>query len=221
MNKQIHKDVLPQLEKLELAIDKPIIITDADEVLFNFMKGLEQYLEDQEMFFDWASFALSGNIRHKKDQQPIAQELIPELLDRFFNDYADRLPAVDGAADSLERLSKDAQVVVLSNVPPKYAEKRLTGLQKNGMHYPLIANVGAKGHVVKHLTDNIDHPAFFIDDIPHNHESVAKHADHVTRLHYIADERLAKLLGKAEDSHARLDSWDEIEEHIKTTLNRC
>jgi len=221
MNDQIHKDVLPQLEKLELQIDKPIIITDADEVLFNFMKGLELYLEEQDMFFDWSSFALSGNIRTKKDKQPVDQELIPGLLDQFFSDYADRLPAVDGAADSLERLNKDAQVIVLSNVPPKYAEKRLAGLRQNGMNYPLIANVGAKGMVVKHMTDHINHPAFFIDDLPHNHGSVAKHAGRVNRLHYIADERLAKLLGKAEDSHTRLDSWDEIESHINETLNRC
>jgi len=221
MSKHIHKDVLPQIEKLELQIDKPIIITDADEVLFSFMKGLEMYLEEQDMFFDWSSFALSGNIRTKKDKLPVAQETIPALLDQFFNDYAEHLPAVEGAADSLERLSKDAQVVVLSNVPPKYAEKRLAGLRKNGMDYPLIANIGAKGQVVKRMTDHTDHPAFFIDDIPHNHGSVAEHADRVTRLHYIADERLAKLLGKAEDSHARLNNWDEIEDHINNTLNRC
>ena len=217
----IHKDVLPQLAELELIVDKPIIITDADEVLFNFMQGLEQYLEELDMYFDWSSFALHGNIRYKKNDQPVDKEKFPTMLDSFFNDYADRLPAVDGAAENLERLSQDAQIVVLSNVPPKYAEKRKAGLQKAGLNYPLIANVGAKGQVVRHMTDKSKGHAFFIDDIPHNHGSVAKHAEHVQRLHYIADERLAKLLDKAEDSHVRLNDWTEIHDHIKDTLNRC
>ncbi len=217
-NNKIHKDVLPQLAELELTIDKPIIITDADEVLFNFMQGLEQYLEELDMFFDWSSFALHGNVRYKNNNEPVDKERFPAILDNFFNDYADRLPAVEGAAENLEKLSKDAQIVVLSNVPPKYADKRKTGLLKAGLNYPLVANVGAKGHVVRHMADIANSHAFFIDDIPHNHGSVAEHAEHVERLHYIADERLAKLLDKAEDSHVRLNNWQEIHDHIQDKI---
>jgi len=221
MSDSIHQDVLPQLAGLNLIVDKPIIITDADEVLFNFMQGLEEYLEELGMFFDWSSFALHGNIRYKKNDEPVDKEQFPTILDNFFNDYADRLPAVEGAAENLAKLSQDAQVVVLSNVPPKYADKRMAGLQKAGLDYPLIANVGAKGRVVRHMTDQTKTHAFFIDDIPHNHGSVAKHANHVNRLHYIADERLAKLLDKAEDSHVRLNNWQEIHDHILDEINRC
>jgi hypothetical protein len=89
------------------------------------------------------------------------------------------------------------------------------------MDFPLIANIGAKGHVVKHLTQKLQKPAFFIDDLPHNHGSVLKHAAHVHRLHFIADERLAKLLGPAEDSSARLDSWHALSDYIMQAIERA
>ncbi|OUR76417.1 hypothetical protein A9Q83_14690 [Alphaproteobacteria bacterium 46_93_T64] len=220
MTTGIHEDVLPQLEDITVNPDRPLIITDADEVLFAFMQGMELFLEENDLFFDWASFALHGNIRKKSDQSPLASEKIPSLLDRFFAEYAHRLPAVEGAAEHLKKLSETAQIVVLSNVPPKYASLRKEGLVKSGMDFPLIANIGAKGHVVNYLTKNLKKPSFFIDDIPTNHGSVRKHAQHVHRLHYIADARLAKLLGPAEHSTARLDSWPELHDHIQDIIDK-
>lgn len=214
MTTGIHEHVVPQLQNISIDPNRPLIITDADEVLFSFMQGMELFLEENDLYFNWASFALHGNIRRKSNDIAVEAENIPALLDQFFDQYADRLPAVDGAAETLERLSKHAQVVVLSNVPPKYAHKRLSGLRRAKMDFPLIANVGAKGRVVNYLTRDLKQPAFFIDDIPTNHGSVRKHAEHVHRLHYIADERLAKLLGPAEDSSARLDSWPELNDYI-------
>ena len=210
----IHEHVIPQLQNITIDPDRPLIITDADEVLFNFMTGMELFLEENNLYFNWASFALHGNIRRKSGDVPVEAEEIPVLLDQFFDQYADRLPAVEGASETLAQLSEHAQVVVLSNVPPKYAHKRISGLQRANMDFPLIANVGGKGRVVNYLTRDLKQPAFFIDDIPTNHGSVRKHAEHVHRLHYIADERLAKLLGPAEDSTARLDSWPALNDYI-------
>ncbi|MEH6474983.1 MAG: hypothetical protein V7727_04805, partial [Sneathiella sp.] len=106
----IHEDVIPQLDAITIQIDRPLIITDADEVLFGFMQGLEIFLEEQEMFFDWASFALHGNIRQKSDKNPVEAEKIPGLLEQFFDEYAHRLPPVEGAAEHLQKLSETAQV---------------------------------------------------------------------------------------------------------------
>lgn len=220
MNSIIHADVLPQLKDITIQPGKPLIITDADEVLFHFMEGLETFLEQQDMFFDWSSFALTGNIRNKSDKSPVDAELVPDLLDLFFAEHCHKLPAAPGAAKHLKKLNADAQVVVLSNVPPKYARQRREALVANDMDFPLIANIGAKGQVVKFLTDGLESPAFFIDDIPTNHSSVMKHAEHVHRLHYIADKRLAGLLGPAEHSHARLDNWEELHDHIQSIISK-
>jgi len=220
MSSKIHDDVLPQLSALSIQRDRPLIITDADEVLFHFMEGLEVFLEQQDMFFDWSSFALHGNIRRKNDKEPVEAEQIPVLLNLFFEEHCNTLPAAPGAAEHLELLSKDAQIVVLSNVPPKFADLRREGLQRSGMNFPLIANIGPKGHVVKHLAEGMECPVFFIDDIPTNHSSVSKHANHVERVHFIADKRLANLLGPAEHSNIRLNSWPEIHDHIQSILNK-
>ncbi|MEH6402741.1 MAG: hypothetical protein V7750_05165 [Sneathiella sp.] len=220
MSSQIHEDVLPQLAALSIQTDRPLIITDADEVLFHFMEGLEVFLEQQDMYFDWSSFALHGNIRHKGDKEPVDGKQIPILLNLFFEEHCHTLPAAPGAAEHLELLSKDAQIIVLSNVPPKFAHLRREGLQKNGMDFPLIANIGPKGQVVKHLASGMEAPVFFIDDIPTNHSSVSKHANHVERVHFIADKRLANLLGPAEHSNVRLDSWPEIRDHIQDIMNK-
>ena len=210
----IHDDVRPQLETLRIDKERPLVITDADEVLFNFMVGLEEFLGTRELYFDWSSFALTGNIRRITSREPIEQQEVGGLLMDFFDQRCADLPAVEGAAEGLANLSGHAQIVVLSNVPPKYADKRRAGLLSGGMDFPLIANIGSKGEVVRFLTDGLQAPAFFIDDIPHNHSSVNKHAAHVQRLHYIADARLSKLLGPAEHSHTRLHSWPEISDHI-------
>ncbi len=210
----IHDDVRPQLEKLIIDRDRPLIITDADEVLFNFMIGLEDFLTSLDLYFDWSSFALNGNIRRNTDREPIDQMEVGKLLSDFFDQRCAYLPAVEGAAEGLAMLSDHAQIIVLSNVPPKYAHKRRAGLSDKGMDFPLIANVGSKGQVVRFLTHELNAPAYFIDDIPHNHSSVNEHAAHVHRLHYIADPRLSDLLGPAEHSHSRLYDWPEISAHI-------
>lgn len=214
MKSGIHEEVLPQLDALQIDPSRPLIVTDADEVLFNFMVGLEEFLSSQKLFFDWSSFALTGNIRRVSDRKPIKQEEVGVLLSDFFKHCCEGLPAVDGAAEGLASLSRHAQIVVLSNVPPKYADNRRAGLKDKGMDYPLIANIGSKGQVVRYLTHNLQAPSYFIDDIPNNHSSVNLHASHVHRLHYIADERLSSLLGPAEHSHTRLYNWPEIEAHI-------
>ncbi|TNE36069.1 MAG: hypothetical protein EP348_07785 [Alphaproteobacteria bacterium] len=210
----IHEEVQPQLAALSIDPARPLIITDADEVLFNFMVGLESFLHSRALYFDWSSFRLTGNIRYRNNDTPAEQAVVGQLLSDFFREKATDLPVVDGAATALHNLSRHAQVVVLSNIPPKYAENRRISLQAAGMNFPLVANVGSKGEVVRHLTRDLEASAYFIDDIPHNHSSVNEHAAHVHRLHYIADERLSDLLGPAEHSHVRLYNWPEIEAHI-------
>jgi len=214
MTNGIHPDVLPQLDSISIDPARPLIITDADEVLFNFMMGLEAFLKSQDLFFDWSSFALTGNIRRVKDYEPIDQKAVGQMLSDFFEQACADLSAVEGAADSLAALSQHAQIVVLSNVPPKYAPNRRVSLIDKNMDYPLVANIGSKGQVVRHLTEGMSAPSYFIDDLPNNHSSVNLHASHVHRLHYIADERLSALLGPAEHSHTRLYDWPEIEAHI-------
>jgi hypothetical protein len=213
---QLPAPVAEQLATLALTRGKPLVIVDADEVLFYFMRGLERFLESRELYFDWASYALHGNIRQRRDNTPVAAEILHPLLQRFFAEATEELEPVDGAAQALAELSQTAQVVVLSNVPMPAREARIRALARHGMAFPLIANTGPKGPAVAFMLKQALSPAVFVDDIPHNHTSVAEMAPAVHRLHYIADTRLAALLGPAPDCHHRANAWPDMLTHIQT-----
>jgi hypothetical protein len=210
--------VAEQLATLSLTRGQPLLIVDADEVLFYFMRGLERFLESRELYFDWASYALHGNIRQRNDDAPVAAEILHPLLQRFFAEATENLEPVEGAAQALAELSRTAQVVVLSNVPMPARTARIRALTRHGMAFPLIANTGPKGPAVAAMLQQVGAPAVFIDDIPHNHRSVAELAPATHRLHYIADTRLAALLGPAPDCHHRADTWQDMLAHIQSLL---
>lgn len=213
--------VAEQLAALALTRGRPLVIVDADEVLFYFMRGLERFLETRNLYFDWASYALHGNIRQRQDDVPVAAEILHPLLQRFFAESTEDLEPVEGAAQALAALNETAQIVVLSNVPMPARAARVRALARHGMAYPLIANNGPKGPAVAALLrQSVAPAAVFVDDIPHNHTSVAELAATVHRLHYIADQRLAALLGPAPDCHHRAETWPDLQLHIQSLLTQ-
>lgn len=207
--------VQAQLDELSLDPGRPLVITDADEVLFQFMRGLEGYLQGQDLYFNWASFALYGNIRRRSDDAPLEHVDLARHLDDFFAAHAAELDAVEGAAAALSELSRRSQIVVLSNVPLPQADARAQALRRHGMDYPLIANRGPKGGAVHHLASRVAAPAVFIDDIPLNHKSVRASGAAVHCLHFVADRRLAALLGPSEHCHHACQSWPELQAEIQ------
>ncbi|MEQ8348243.1 MAG: hypothetical protein RIB84_12140 [Sneathiellaceae bacterium] len=215
MPRPLEADVQSQLDDLHLVPDRPLVITDADEVLFQFMKGLEGYLTGQELYFDWASFALYGNIRRRSDDSVVEMPHLADHLDAFFAAHAAELEAVEGAAAALAGLAERAQIVVLSNIPLPQRDARLQALRRNGMDYPLVANRGPKGAAVHQMAARVAAPAVFIDDIPQNHKSVRATGPGVHCLHFVADRRLAALLGPSEHCDATCDSWPDLRRAIE------
>jgi len=213
------QEVLSQLDALTLASDRPLLITDADEVLFAFVRGFEAFLETKGFILRLDSFALSGNVRERDSDAEVPAPEVRALIQNFFDDCTEQLEPVAGAAVALAALTPRLQVLVLSNVPLPQRAARQRALKSSGMDYPLIANIGRKGGAVARLAEAVDAPVFFIDDIPHNITSVAESAAHVTRLHFVADPRLARLLGKAEHAHARIDDWPTVRTFIEQRLH--
>jgi hypothetical protein len=186
---------------------RPLIICDADEVLLQFVAGLEAFLEQQHCYLDLTSFRLHGNVKHKTTHEPVADEHVTKLIADFFAAGTRHLRPVAGAAAALQALSHRAQIVVLSNLPEASRDARIENLTEHGMAYPVIAGKGLKGPIVRDLIAGFDRPVVFIDDIPPNIASVAKEAPQVHRLHFIADERLARLMPPSPDAHRRIDDW--------------
>lgn len=208
---EIAPEIMDQLEALELHPARPLIITDADEVLLRFMERVEHYLDTLGLWIDLSSFALGSNIKSKKTDEPVK---VPTLIDDFFAAETAHIDAAHGAAEALASLSRMAQIIVLTNLPAPHRNERIANLKGHGMDYPVVVNSGLKGPAVKWLTQKVSGPVFFLDDIPHNIDSVAEHAPQVHTIHFVADPRLAKLINKAEGATARIDIWAEAHDFI-------
>jgi hypothetical protein len=214
----IDESVIPQIDALTLTRGRPLIVSDADEVLLQFLVGLERYLETQGLWLDLTSFALTGNIRRRDTNEPVPPSEMPALMDGFFVASTHELDVVPGAAEALDALSERAQVVVLTNVPLEQKAKREACLGAHGIPWPVIANKGLKGGAVRRLAARVEAPVFFLDDIPHNLTSVAKAHMPTHLIHFIADPRLSQLLGPAKDSHFHTTEWSKARTFIEEKL---
>lgn len=210
-----------QLAALSLRPDRPLLISDADEVLFQFMAAFVAFLDETGHCFDWSSFALTGNIRRRGQSPPLEQAEVSRLLATFYELHTGDMAPVAGAAEALAALSARLQIVVLSNIPLAHLPARRQALSRHRMDYPLIAGAGPKGPLVRALAEAVPAPApvFFIDDGPSHHRSVARHAARVRRLHMIADSRLARLVGDSPDSHHRPADWGAARALIESELD--
>ncbi len=217
----VHDEVRQQIGALSLVRSRPLIITDADEVLLQFVCALEAYLGERDLYLDLISFALTGNIKHKDTREPLTSDAVKELVREFHEHGTDDVDPVAGAAEALAALAERAQIVVVSNVPFHRAKARQRNLRRYGMDYPVVANTGPKGSAVGLMARSVGAPVFFLDDIPRNLSSVAEHAAEVIRVHFIADPRLANLMGPAEDCHVRLDTWPAARAFIEAHLDAC
>jgi hypothetical protein len=214
---KVHLDVLPQLEALDLDPNRPIIISDADEVIFAFVEGLESYLNANKMYLDLKSFALTGNIRWQENREAVEAVEVRDAIQGFFAERTASMPLIPGAIEALNKIKKIAQVVVLTNIPLLQRQARADALLGHGLDVPVVANIGLKGPAVDYIMSRTAAPAIFIDDIPHNLDSVRDCAADAIRLHFIGDLRLAKLLGPAESANARIDEWTGASDYI----HRC
>ena len=198
---------------------KPLLILDCDEVILEFAGPFARWLRearDVELRFD--SFALAGNMRHLADGRLVNMSEFPALLDGFFAEGQHLQDPAADAIETLHRLSSTMDLVVLTNIPAAWRDIRLDRLKALGLDVPVHANDGPKGRMIKQLAG--DRRAIFVDDLPPHHDSAAKHAPDVGRLHMVADEILRGLIPAAPSAHARIDRWAEAEPWIMQWMER-
>ena len=217
MSNMLSEEISNQIKTLELDPDRPLVISDADEVLLQFMRQFEIYLDRNDMWIDLSSFRLQGNIKYKGSD--VAVDMTNRnIIDDFFAAETLNFSPVEGAAEALNALSKEAQIIILTNLPLAQKSERQINLSKHGMDYPVIVGSGLKGPAVKSLGEKINAPLFFLDDIPHNINSVAEYVPTSGRIHMIADPRLSKLIGAAEGASARIRGRDILRGTSKNRL---
>ena len=195
-----------------------MVVVDVDEVLAMFMRGFEHFVGLHGFEMRITRFALFENIYRRSDGQPIELERGRELFERFFRSDVEPFDAAPGAREALERLNRDATILILTNAPAHSREPRRRWLEKNGFPYPLIVNAGRKGPVVAALAARTRGRVAFIDDLLPNLESVAEHAPAVARFQHVADTRLRPLAPTDPERHVRCDDWPDLAEAIARAI---
>ncbi len=211
--------VTDQLDSIEIRPSTPLIICDVDEVVVHFLRGLEDYLERQGHWLDATSFALNGNIKSRETNEPTESADVSRLLLEFFDSHTHELDLIDGAHEGLRALEGHADIVLLTNLPPRYLDARTENLRGHGFEYPIIANIGPKGPTVKTMLHEHSERVLFLDDSPSNILSVAEYTPQVNLVHFLQDERLSQVVSPLEEAHFRTDKWTEVVTYVTKHLS--
>lgn len=190
---------------------RPLLITDCDEVLLHMVGHFAEWIEEAHGYrFNLETAEFATAIRDKASGEAVPAEKIWPLLDLFFDSEMHRQNVVPGAVEALTRIGEQADIVVLTNLGDQYEAARVEQLGRFDIRHRVLCNRGGKGRPVAELIEEMQPSvAVFVDDLAVHHESVAKHAPHVWRLHMIAEPRLAAHMPPAPHAHARVDAWDE------------
>jgi hypothetical protein len=197
-------------------MSRPLLITDCDEVLLHMVVPFGAWLgEAHAIDFVPEGGDFSNALRHRHDGSFVAREAVWPLLDGFFTTEMHRQTLVPHAADALAALAATADIVVLTNLADHHQQGRTAQLDALGLRHRVVTNQGGKGVPVARLLDEYaPDVAVFVDDLAVHHESVAKHAPQVHRLHMVSEPSLAPAVPPAPAAHARIDDWRDAEAWI-------
>lgn len=203
---------------------RPLVITDCDEVLLYMVSHFRDWLaEDEGVTFDMARHDFVKAMRRTDTGEPVPQDRIWALLNRFFDDQMHRQTPVTGAIEAINTLREEADVVVLTNLMDHRQESRTKQLLAHGLDLRVFTNQGPKGPALKAILDEYQPSrAVFIDDLPQHHDSVAECAPEVARLHLVAEPLIAPNIDcawQAGHAHARIDNWEEALPWIRAQLH--
>lgn len=215
---QVGTSTREQILRLNLDPQRPLLLCDVDEVVVHFLRGLEGWLDRNGLWLDPASFALNGNIRHKSDNQPLAEDKIGPALMSFFEEETERLEMIDGAASALDTLSTQGDVVMLTNLPSRFRDARIANLRSHGIAFPVVTNSGPKGPAIAALAASHAAPVVFIDDNNGYLKSAAEHVPHTNIVHFMQDERFGRHVPHEDHVHHRTDNWPDAHAHIEAVF---
>ena len=188
---------------------RPLLISDCDEVILHFATHFAEWVEEAaDLTFALDAPGFVGALR-TRDGQIVPHERVWPLLDLFFEREMHRQNVVPGATEALIEIGRHADIVILTNIGDDYQANRVAQLEAFDIRHRVLCNSGGKGRPVLELIEDMQPSAtVFVDDMSIHHESVAKHAPHVWRLHMIAEPRLAAHTPPAPHAHARIDDWN-------------
>ena len=201
-------------------MSRPLIITDCDEVLLHMVVPFRQWLDEtHDVHFDMHDRSFAEALRHKDSGEPLERELVWQLLIGFFDTEMHRQAPIAGAVEALLRLSRIADIEVLTNIGERHHGQRVEQLASHGLALPVHWNQGGKGRPLAAIVAaRQPSVTLFIDDLADHHHSVATHAPDVWRLHMVGEPEIAAGVPAAPYAHARIDDRASAETWITQRL---
>jgi len=190
-------------------MSRPLLITDCDEVLLHMVRHFGAWLDEaHDIDFRPVGGAFETALTRRASGDVVPSHEVWPLLDGFFRTEMERQTLVPGAGEALERIAEVADIVILTNLQDWCHAGRAAQLDALGIRHRIVCNQGGKGRpVAKLAAEHASSVTVFVDDLEQHHESVARHAPGVFRLHMIAEPTIAPTIPAAPHAHARIDHW--------------
>lgn len=190
-------------------MSRPLLITDCDEVLLHMVVPFAEWLDEaHHIHFDLDLGDFANALRHKATGELVPGPNIWPLLQDFFKSEMPRQRAIDGAVEAVNAIAADADVVILTNLTDDFQIARTEQLRGLGIDFPVVTNQGGKGEpLARIVADYAPSVTVFVDDLAHQHVSVAEHAPEVWRLHMVGEPRLQPFIRTPDAAHHRIDDW--------------
>lgn len=201
-------------------MSRPLLISDCDEVLLHMVVPFRDWLDEvHHIHFELEGDDFAYALRHKLDGTQVESAIVWKLLKEFFDTEMHRQGAIDGAVDAINELKQVADVVILTNLMDDRAGPRGEQLRAVGIDAPVYCNQGGKGEALARIIAEYQPTvAVFVDDLGHQHASVAEHVPDIWRLHMVGEPLMARHIKPTRAAHARIDNWADAEGWIRDRL---
>tara|TARA_A100001011_G_scaffold366776_1_gene419601 strand:+ start:239 stop:904 length:666 start_codon:yes stop_codon:yes gene_type:complete len=200
-----------QIKKLNINLNLPLVIIDADEVIVHFAKPFILYLNERGWALEMNGYSLNNSIKNITSNKLAGNGKSQQLVIDFIKKETHRQPITEGAFKALNTISKFSQIVILTNVPQYAYEDRIENFKNLKILFPIIMNVGPKGPALSQLCKGLRKPAIFIDDNLSQIDSAKKYAPQIYRFHFSGCDMVRKFLPKSIAATHSPKSWEEIE----------
>ncbi|MFC5585860.1 hypothetical protein ACFPOD_12130 [Nitratireductor kimnyeongensis] len=207
-----------QIDELSLSND-PLLVLDVDDVVLEFIRPFPEYLRTRGFELKLENFGLNGNIVDLSSGDRATDKAVSQLVDAFFEVQHDWQKLAENASETIARLSKASQVVLLTAMPHRYRQTRRTLLDQLEMHYPLLTTERAKGPAIKRLRGDQLRPVAFVDDMYYNLVSVRDTVEDAHLFHLMADNSVRALMPPIPEGITVVEHWKEAGEKIARALN--
>lgn len=199
---------------------RPLLISDCDEVLLHMVVPFRDWLEEKHaIHFDLGNSDWSRAITHKHNGEVVARADFLPIFQQFFDEAMKLQTPINGAVTALNGFAHEADIAILTNLSDAHNAARTAQLADVGLNFPVFTNQGGKGEALARLVEKYQPTmTIFIDDLGVQHESVSEHVPDTWRLQLVGEPLLADIIPAAPAAHFRVNDWQAAKIWIQERL---